>query len=165
MKIFLCAIIAFFSGLIGINIKNAIYKKYQLFAEINAFLHFISIKIAFFQDVYADCLNNFIQTNQLKNKEFFAEICSLIKNSNLSKENVLKSLKNLGLTADEQVEIYNIFASIGTTDITNQKQILQGNINQIEHKLNVLNQLKKTKGDVASKLSICIGLIICILIY
>lgn len=155
----------FFSGLIGINIKNAIYKKYQLFAEIYAFLHFISIKIAFFQDVYADCLNNFMQTNQLKNKSFFTEVYSQILTNNLSQENISKCLKNFCLTADEQAEIYNVFASIGTTDITNQKQILQGNIKQIEQKLNVLNQLKKSKGDVASKLSICIGLVICILIY
>ena len=165
MKIFLCAIIVFVSGLIGINYKSVIYKKYQLFSEINAFLHFILIKIAFFQDTYAECLQNFINTQHLKNKNFFQNVLSLIQCGKLTRESMLEHLNNRGLTNEEKVEIYDVFSSIGTTDLLNQNQILNGHIKHLEHKLKMLDELKKTKGDVVSKLSICIGLVICILIY
>lgn len=165
MKIILCASIVFICGIIGITIRNVFYKKHQLFSEINAFLHFILIKIAFFQDVYADCLLNFIKTNKLKNHRVFSDMHKLVKQSNLNKKDFQSCVAKLGLSQTEEDELYNIFNSIGTTDILNQKSIIESNIKHIEYKLVILSEQKKSKGDVASKLSICIGLAICILIY
>ncbi len=164
MKSILCVLVVFLCGTIGINIKNTIYKKYQFYAEINAFFHFISIKIAFFNELYADCILNFINSNNLKNKKFFTELLGLINDNNLTKDNFKKIINN-SVTTQEKEDLFNMFSAIGTTDIQNQNTIISANIKQLELKLNQLSQLKKTKGDVFGKLGICIGLVICILIY
>lgn len=165
MKLFLCVIIVFLSGLIGANIKNEICKKYQIFKEIHAFLQFASIKIAFFKDYYADFIKEFINSQQLKNKQIFNLVLKLINSNNFTLENFSKSVAKYNLDNEETKLLYNIFSSIGSTDIINQEQILQGNIKQIEYKISELDEQKKHKGNMASKLSICIGLVICILIY
>ena len=165
MKLFLCIIIVFFCGAVGIGYKNKIYQKYQLFSEINKFLQFISVKIAFFQDIYADFLKNFINTNQLKYENFFDGLQRNIEMGDFSREKCFENLKNINLTKEEELLIYDIFKSIGTTDLDSQRQILRGHIEEIKQKLSELEMQKKTKGDVIGKLSICVGLVICILIY
>lgn len=164
MKSILGVTIVFLCGFIGLSIKNIIYKKYQFYNEINMFFHYISIKIAFFNDMYADCISNFINSNNLKNKFFFECLLNIIINSELTKENFNKAI-NISLSIHEKEELFTMFSSIGTTDIQNQNIIISGNIKQLELKLSQLSQLKKTKGDVFGKLGICIGLVICILIY
>lgn len=165
MKILFCALITFFCGIIGINIKSKIYKKYQLFAEINAFLHYISIKIAFFKEIYVDCLHSFINSQQLENATVFKSIAKLIETGNFTQSNFCALLVPYSLNNAEQTQIYNIFSNIGTTDSDGQKQILEGNIKQLEYTLSVLQAQKKSKADVWAKLGICIGLVISILIY
>lgn len=165
MKIILCAFITFFCGIIGISAKSKIYKKYQLFAEMNAFLHYITIKIAFFKEIYVDCLYSFVNSQQLENGHIFKSVAKLIESGNFTQNNFNLLIAKYSLSAAEQTQLYNIFANIGATDIDNQKQILQGNIKQLEYSLLCLEKQKKSKADVWGKLGICIGLVISILIY
>lgn len=165
MKILLCTLVTFLCGIIGINIKSKIYKKYQLFAEINAFLHYISIKIAFFKENYVDCLRSFACSQQLKNAPIFKSVSKLIEDGNFTRKNFNLLLTQFGLDDVELNQLFNIFSNIGTTDVDSQKQILQGNIRQLEYNLSVLEMQKKSKADVWGKLGICIGLVISILIY
>ncbi len=165
MKGLLCSLIVFFCGIIGISIKSKIYKKYQLFAEINAFLHYISIKIAFFKDIYIDCINSFLNSQQLQNADVFKNVAKLIEDGNFTRNNFNLVVAKFDLSSAEQVQLYNAFAHIGTTDINSQNQILQGDIKGLEYNLSVLQKQKKSKADVCAKLGICIGLVLCILIY
>lgn len=165
MKIVLCAIITFLCGIYGFSVKAKIYKKYQLYADINAFLHYISIKIAFFKDIYADCIYSFVNSQQIQTQELFKSIAQLIENGNLNKNNFSLLLAQYNLTPKEKDEIFNIFSHIGTTDANSQHQILQGDIKWTEYKLTSLKMQKTTTADVWAKLGICIGLVISILIY
>ena len=164
MKLFLCVIIVFFSGCIGIAVKSSYNKKFQFYSEIDTFLHFISIKIAFFRDIYAECVDSFMGNNQLINKKFFKNFKQLLIDGNFNKNEFFKII-DISLTDKEKEELFNILYSIGSTDIDNQNNILVGSKKQIENKVEELAKLKKTKGDVIAKLSICVGIVICILIY
>lgn len=165
MKGLLCSLIVFLCGIIGISIKAKIYKKYQLFEEINAFLHYISIKIAFFKDIYTDCIYSFLNSQQIQNVGIFKSIAKLIENGDFTQDNFNLVIEKFDLSPSEKVQLYNIFAHIGTTDINSQNLIIQGDIKQLEYNLSNLEKQKKSKADVWAKLGICIGLVLCILIY
>lgn len=165
MKLIICMMIVFVSGYLGINIKNQIHAKYLLFVEINAFLHYFLVKIAFFKEVYVDCLKNYIESNNPKYKRFFSNIIDLINNNSLTQKSISDCTKSFNLSQEEQSQIYHIFANIGKTDLANQKKIIEANIALTEQKINYLEQQKKAKGEVSAKLGICIGLVLCILIY
>lgn len=164
MKIFLCVIIVFFSGLIGLHVKDKFRKEVVFYNEIHMFLQYISIKIAFFQDVYADCIEAFTNSSALKNQRFFNQLLKLVKSGKLTQEN-FNSIVEIELSKQEQEELFQIFSKIGSTDITGQEKLLAGYSEQIKIKKEEIEKYKKTNADIFAKLSICIGIVICILIY
>ena len=164
MKIYLCVIIVFFCGLIGVFAKDKINKKIEFYNEIYMFLQYITIKIAFFKDTYSDCIESFINTNTLKNKHFFNSLLQLIKNGQLTKEQCY-SIMPQELLQTEKQEIFLMISQIGSTDILGQSELLAGFKEQIKVKIDSACKYKKTKVDVFAKLMICAGIVICILVY
>ncbi len=163
MKFVLCTIIVLFSGIAGLIIKNQIDKKICYFEEINMFLQFLSVKIAFFQNYYADCIRDFIAQHKLKNQQFFENIEALISSSNFNFQAVEKLTPQL--QPSEQEFVFKIFSSIGFSDIISQQKIIDGLTKQNDLLLAQLKTQKEIKGDPAVKLSLCAGLVIAILIY
>ena len=164
MKIYLCVAIVLFSGLIGASIKNQFNKKIAYFNEIDMFLHFLLIKIAFFKDSMPIAINNFMSINKLKNANFFNELLCIFKTQSLNANQFKNILPNF-ITNEESQQLFNIFYSISICSLEEQNQLINNHIKANYLNIQKYKNLKINKGDIATKISICIGLVISILIY
>lgn len=164
MKIIFCTIIVFCSGYIGICIKNEYSKKVCFFTEFVAFLEYLSAKTAFFKDTLAENINNFIINNSPKNLSFYKALAESLCNATFN-YNVLVSAIKVNIPSTEKQQLYSVITSLTTTDIIGLDKLLLGHITNVNLMLKKYQTLKKQKGDVISKLAVCFGLLICILIY
>lgn len=164
MKIVLCVIIVFCSGFIGISVSSDYAKKLYFYKEFNAFLQFLKAKIAFSKDILSNCIIKFLNTEKLKNKQFFIDLKLLYEQTNLNNE-TFNNIVAAPLSDIEKAEIFNIVQELGTSDVLGQIELINNGLCILDKRIEELLIQKKTKGDIFAKLGICVGLLISILIY
>lgn len=151
------------SGYVGIKINNEYSKKLEFFVTFKAFLQYILVKIAFFQNKFSDCVLSFVETHKT-NSDFFEKLCELSKSSKLNVEKVSEII-DTDISDKEKEMVAQFLVAISTSNISNVEKAINGCISEIELNINKYQEQKKTKGELAKKLSICVGLVICILLY
>lgn len=164
MKLILCAVIVFCSGYIGLIIKSHYNKKLCFYTEICAFFQYLKVKSAFFKDTLSENISNFVIQNNPSNKVFFTDLDNLIKQTKLNRDS-FNNIININLTDPEKQELYNMIFSLTGADIISFNNLVDGYVMQLKTKIENCQTQKKQKGDLSSKLAVCIGLLVCILIY
>jgi stage III sporulation protein AB len=154
----------FCSGSVGVIIKNEFNKKLAYYGEICAFLHLLKAKIAFSRDTIAECIDQFIALQQSKNKAFWAALKNYYNSGENNQDKIFDELK-ISLSSQEKQELWNIFSSLGKLDIDGEQETIQNALINLDIKIKAMEAAKKNKWDFIDKLAICVGILICILIY
>ena len=151
------------SGFVGITIKNRITKKYQFFVNFDRFLNYLTINIAFFQKRLTLCVSNFANESSSKDM-FYFDLERCLKANNFSKESVTNLLSKT-LSKQEALQIAEFLIELSSSPEHKVEELISKEQSIIKSKLQEYSQKQKSVGSLAQKLSLCVGAIICILIY
>lgn len=162
MKIIFCIIVMLLCTIIGILISNTYKQKITFFEEFESFLQYLNLKIAFLQDGFSECIKSFIEINNPKS-DFFEQLYDKSRTGQINKEFLLPLLKNIDASSSSSVA--DIIYSITNLDIDGAKKAIISGISFVKDKIEDSKLQYKTKGQIYLKISICIGALICILIY
>lgn len=163
MKIILCIFIVSLSGVIGIIAGNIYNKKSQYFGEIYMFFNFLKLKIAFFKNKLNICIKEFIESSNPK-LELFSRLETLANKGQLTTDN-LSTICPSSFTEEERKILSQFLILLSAGDIDTVSQTIYKAAEYSKEKQNAYFTLAKSRGVLIKKLSICIGILICIFIY
>ena len=163
LKIILSAVIVGICGYVGIQINSEYNKKLSFFNDFTMFLQYIMVKIAFFQNRFSDCINEFLLSNKPKNK-FFEKLLLVSKTQNFNIDEIHNQI-DLNILESEKLFVAKSIFNISSCNIENVEKYINGCITENQMNINKYNNLCKSKGILFKKISVYIGIAICILLY
>jgi len=157
-------VIVFASGYIGIQLANKYSHRVECYEILVHFCEYLSLNIYHLSDDVETIINKFTADISHKYIKDFQELIIKIKSSNLE----ILDLNNIDLLTNlsmfEKNEVCTFLTKLGKSDKGSQCQIIDGYKKIFEQKLELVREEKKQKGAIAFRLSVSIGVILCILI-
>ena len=163
LKIILSVIIVATSGYIGLQINSEYNKKYLFFTDFGAFLQYLSVKIAFFQNKFVDCVKGFLEQKSRTNS-FYKRLYELVRIQNIDANEIAKFI-DINITDAEKLFISKTIEGIANSNFDSVEKYINGSITENQLNINKYNNLSNGKGKLIKKISVYIGIAICILLY
>ncbi|MBQ9790162.1 MAG: hypothetical protein IJW24_01025 [Clostridia bacterium] len=163
----ICAIIClviFASGYVGKMISLKYKLREECFYVFVSFAGFAIDNISYFSDDIGRIFDKFVLDVQSKYVDDFKKIKELVLSESfelcdLSEIKLMAELKN-----SEKQEIFHFLKSLGKSCSESQVKMIEGQRQALVKRHNQSLEDKKQKGNIAFKLSVSIGVIVCILI-
>ena len=163
MYVVVCLIV-FSSGYIG----NLIYKKYknrvEFYETMLKFADFLILNIYHLNENIESIINNFASSLHENTARNFEIIKQQIVASSLTMDDVSKLQMCADLKPFEKKQVFEFLDSIGKSNTESQIHILESYKAIFEKSYDEAMLEKKQKGSIAMKISVSVGVVVCILI-
>ena len=156
-EIISCGVILLASGYIGLHFKKHYKSRHFLLIEFYKLAEYIRLEINFKKTAITDILKNFTTENP-EIRRIINDIISARQNGKTT-EDALKS----NLLKDEKKLLIEFFDKLGSKDIESEISDIDLLIGKLKTLTAVTEKDIKHKGDLYFKLSILIGLMVCVI--
>ncbi len=159
--VLICSIVVV-SGYLGNIIAGKFKRRVEVFELMAKFADFLSINVCHLSDEIDVIFQKFIFEIDEKYRDDVLKICKICKGEqNVTFEEIefMRLLKE-----KEKNEIKNFLSGIGKFNSESQVHVAKSYKHVFENFMNVAKDEKKQKGDIAVKICVSIGVIVCILI-
>jgi len=164
MKWILSVVIVVCCVYVGIGIASYYKKRENLFVELGVFCNKLKNDINFSYKPILEILNETIPTLKSPLKEILIQYSQMIEVGEFTNFSNLKNIKSSYLKQNEIDIIVQFLSQIGKSDAINQNAVIssfEGNFNSFK---NDCNLEKKKYSSLYVKLSLLIGLLVCIIL-
>ena len=155
MKTLILGLIFASISFMGYKVGDRYRQKEKFYYEFKTFLIYLKSEIGFFKKDIVQIVENY----QTKNKN----LCLLLNNFGefLNGEKA----KNLDiLSLEENLNLHKFFEGLGKSDCDSQKEYIEKNLEIFEIVLNDAKQKNQKQGNMLKKLSILVGILVCIIL-
>lgn len=155
MKIVILGLIFACISCLGYKLGDKYKQKEKFYYEFKNFLIYLKSEIGFFKKDIVQIVENY----QTKNRHFKAFLNNFVGTLNGA------NAENLGiLSTDENLNLQKFFEGLGKSDCESQKEYIEKNIEIFDIVLSDAKQKNLKQGNMLKKLSILVGILVCIIL-
>ena len=159
----ICLII-FTSGYIGRTISSKYKSREECFCVLVKFANFLRNNIYHLSDDVGNIFDKFILDIQHRHKQDFLQLKQMVLSGGFNMVNMNQVSLFIELKESEKQEIYSFFKSLGNSCRESQVSLIDGFKQECLRMYDEAVIANKQRGNIAFRISISIGVIICILI-
>jgi len=164
MIYFILSSIMLTSVLVGYKISKKYNNRYVFYNNLVKFADILNLNIYHLNENIDEIFNKFIEELDNISKIDFNKIRNMILKNVVTIDN-LKSLNmTTNLSNNEIKEFYEFIKKLGNCNTESQIHIIDGYKKVFEERKNLAVIDKKQKGNIALRLSVSIGVVLCIII-
>ena len=154
----------FFSGYVGLLIAKKYNNRVKFYENIIKFADFLLLNIYHLNENLKTIFSKYIEMGNDKNFQHYEKLKNVRGNDNDYNTLINQIVLQMNIKKSEISDIVDFFKNLGKSNTESQIHLIEGYKSIFKNYYNQAVSDQKQKGSIAFKLSVSIGVVVCVLI-